>query len=137
MPAIFRGRRIHSAEGRLILEGARSSVPLDVLLNAVIPPPGVHEATPLLLGLVRRGDAGRAAGWGGVMVSSSVASIGRDGMPTPGLSIVGRATEGWVVGNDTLSRTLHGHTRRWAHRVVAEFGLAVPPAGRLEAGSLR
>jgi uncharacterized NAD(P)/FAD-binding protein YdhS len=132
-----RAPRIHALDGRLVLEGAETSFPLDVLVNAVIPPPGVHDATPLLLELVRRGHASRAPGWDGLMVSPSAASIGRDGVPTPGLSIVGRATEGWVVGNDTLSRTLHDHTRRWAHRVAAESDVPVPEAGRLAAGASR
>jgi len=130
-----RAPRILEGEGRLVLEGARNAYPLDVLVNAVIPPPGVHEATPLLLRLVDRGHASRAPGWDGVMISPSAASMGRDGRPTPGLSVVGRATEGWVVGNDTLSRTLHDHTRRWAHRVVAEAGVPASDAGRLAAGA--
>ncbi len=131
----LRAPRIHAWARRLVLEGARRTFPIDVLVNAVMPPPGVHSATPLLLRLVRRGHASRAPGWDGVRVSPSAESIGRDGMPRPGLSIVGRATEGWVVGNDTLSRTLHDHTRRWAHRVVAETGVAVPQTGRLAAGA--
>ncbi|CAN5745979.1 FAD/NAD(P)-binding domain-containing protein [soil metagenome] len=121
-----RAPRIDARDGHLVLHGEGSPLPLDVLVNAVIPPPGVHADTPLLLSLLRQGHTSRAPGWDGLMVSPSAASIGRDGSPTPGLSIVGRATEGWIVGNDTLSRTLHDHTRRWAHRLVAEAGVSVP-----------
>lgn len=124
-----RGPRIHAREGRLVLQGDGPPIPLDVLVNAVISPPGVHDDRPLLLQLVRQGHASRAPGWDGVVVSPSAASIGRDGSPTPGLSVVGRATEGWIVGNDTLSRTLHDHTRRWAARVVAEARVPAPGAG--------
>ncbi|TVP45601.1 MAG: hypothetical protein EA350_08620 [Gemmatimonadales bacterium] len=130
-----RAPRIRAREDRLVLVGATSSYVLDVLVNAVIPPPGVHEATPVLLKLVRRGQASRAAGWEGVMVSPSAESIGRDGAPTPGLSIVGRATEGWVLGNDTLNRNLHDHTRRWAQRIVGESAVAVPESSRMTAGA--
>ncbi|WP_182866607.1 FAD/NAD(P)-binding protein [Rhodopirellula sp. JC639] len=34
------------------------------------------------------------------------------------LAIFGRATEGWVVGNDTLSRGLHDQIDRWANRMA-------------------
>jgi hypothetical protein len=35
------------------------------------------------------------------------------------LSAVGRATEVWVLGNDTLSRRLHPESAAWARRIVA------------------
>jgi uncharacterized NAD(P)/FAD-binding protein YdhS len=120
---------IGAREGRLVLHGEGTPIPLDVLLNAVISPPGVHADRPLLLKLLRRGYASRAPGWQGIVTSPSAASIGRDGTPTPGLSVVGRATEGWILGNDTLSRTLHDHTRRWAARVMVEAGVPMPGPG--------
>jgi uncharacterized NAD(P)/FAD-binding protein YdhS len=119
---VVRAPRVRAQEGRLVLEAAGVPVPIDVLVNAVIPPPGVHRDTPLLMRLVARGHARRATGLNGLMVTPDAASIGDDGRVTPGLSVVGRATEGWVVGNDTLSRTLHDHTRRWARRMVATAG---------------
>lgn len=125
---------IRAHQGRLLLQGEGTPIPLDVLVNAVISPPGVHDDKPLLLELVRRGHASRAPGWESVVISPSAASIGRAGLPTPGLSIVGRATEGWVVGNDTLNRTLHGHTRRWAHRVLLEAKASAPQAERQTPG---
>ena len=42
----------------------------------------------------------------------------RDGSLSPGLSAIGRPTEDSVIGNDTLSRTLHPHADRWAGSVV-------------------
>lgn len=131
----LRAPRIEPREGRLVLHGEGTPIPLGVLINAVISPPGVNDDAPLLLKLVRRGYASRAPGRKSVMVSPSAASIGRDGLPTPGLSVVGRATEGWIVGNDTLNRTLHDHTRRWAERVVAEAGGPGSGAGRLRVGT--
>jgi diaminopimelate decarboxylase len=38
-----------------------------------------------------------------------------------GLSVFGRATEGWVVGNDTLSRTLHQQIENWAETIAVEL----------------
>ena len=131
-----RAPRIQSRQGHLVLHGKGAPIPLDVLVNAVIPPAGVHEDRPLLLTLVQRGHASRAPGWECLKVSPSAASIGRNGRPTPGLSIVGRATEGWIVGNDTLSRTLHDHTRHWAERVFAQSGLPRPSCDPPGAGML-
>jgi hypothetical protein len=37
---------------------------------------------------------------------------------TPGLAAIGRPTEDSVIGNDTLSRTLHPLADRWARRVL-------------------
>ncbi|MFG0288753.1 MAG: FAD/NAD(P)-binding protein [Rhodopirellula sp. JB044] len=37
------------------------------------------------------------------------------------LSILGRSTEGCVLGNDTLIRTLHDHPQRWATSVAANL----------------
>lgn len=109
---------IRASQGCLVLESGGASLRLDALVNAVLPPPGVHPDTPLLYRLLRRGHVCLAPVWHGIVVTDSAGSIGPDGMPVPGLSVVGRATEGWVLGNDTLNRTLHGHTRRWARRVL-------------------
>ncbi|MEJ5928471.1 FAD/NAD(P)-binding protein [Corynebacterium sp. H128] len=52
-------------------------------------------------------------------------------------AVIGRATELWVLGNDTLSRTQHDVIPRWARRVVSSISPAhvhgVPPMrARLE-----
>lgn len=130
----LREPRIRADERRLVLHGEGSPIALDVLVNAMVPPPGVHAETPLLLRLVQRGFASLVPGWDGVMISPGAASIGRDGQPTPGLSMVGRATEGWVVGNDTLGRTLHHHTRRWARRILREATASAAQVGLPVAG---
>ena len=41
-----------------------------------------------------------------------------DGSPSLGLAAIGRPTEDVVIGNDTLGRTLHPLSDRWARRVV-------------------
>ena len=110
--------RIREREGHLVLEARGAFIRLDVLLNAVTPPPGVHRDTPLLHQLLCRGHLRRVPGWRAVAITSSAEGVGSGGHPTPGLSVVGRATEGWVLGNDTLNRSLHEHTRRWARRIL-------------------
>jgi uncharacterized NAD(P)/FAD-binding protein YdhS len=98
--------------------GRLGPVALDVLVNAIVPPPGVHEDTPLLWRLRARGLVRAGAGGRGVEVDHTGACVGADGTVTGGLAAVGRATEGWVLGNDTLSRRLHPETSAWARRVV-------------------
>jgi uncharacterized NAD(P)/FAD-binding protein YdhS len=132
---VVRAPRIQTREGRLVLKAAGASIPIDVLVNAVIPPPGVHEDTPLLLRLVGRGHARRAPGWNGLQVTPRAESIGADGRPMPGLAVVGRSTEGWVVGNDTLSRTLHDHTRRWARCMLVKADRSTPDGTYVSAGA--
>jgi uncharacterized NAD(P)/FAD-binding protein YdhS len=137
---LVRAARVVTVDGRFALAPAEGGdpadavppVPLDVLVNAVIPPPGVHHDTPLLWRLQGRGAVRTGAGGTGLEVDPSAACIGVDGAATPGLSAIGRATEGWVLGNDTLSRRLHPETRGWAHRIVATAAddLAATPLRR-------
>lgn len=59
------------------------------------------------------------------------------GTVRPGLASVGRASEPYILGHDTLSRTLHGVIPAWARRIGADHGPAqvhgIPPlTGRLE-----
>ncbi len=69
----------------------------DVHVDAVMPPPGATGR--LLEQLVAAGHLTVPAGRRGISGCA------------PGLSVVGRPTEDWVIGNDTLSRTLHAHAR--------------------------
>ena len=66
----------------------------------------------------------------GLDVAPDAGVIGPDGRRVPGLSVIGRATEDSVIGNDTLSRTLHPHADRWAARVVRRAVAAAPVGGR-------
>jgi hypothetical protein len=125
---LVRAPRIVAIDGRLALAAAEETsdpgepvrpVPLDVLVNAVISPPGVHQDTPLLWRLRGRGAVRTGAGGSGLEVDHTAACVGGDGAVTPGLSADGRATEVWVLGNDTLSRRLHPESAAWARRIVA------------------
>jgi diaminopimelate decarboxylase len=89
----------------------------DVVLDAVIPGPGARG--PLFERLLEDGVARVPRGRRGVEVTADGTCIGRDGRPSAGLAAIGRPTEDSVIGNDTLSRTLHPQADRWARRVVA------------------
>ena len=112
-------RVITHDDGFILVTGGRRT-PIDVLVDAVIEPPGVAPGASLWGQLLRRGQARVAPGTRGVEITADAMCVDREGRPVPGLAAVGRATEGWVLGNDTLSRTLHAETRRWAHRIVAD-----------------
>jgi hypothetical protein len=90
------------------------------LVDAVLAPPGPPpEPAGLVAGLIGAGHARVAPGGRrGIEVGPSAACVGRSGASSAGLSAVGRLTEDWVIGNDTLSRRLHSHPDRWARRVV-------------------
>ena len=87
------------------------------MVDAVLPAPGA-TASGLLGALVQGGHARVLEGRRGLDVTTSGSCRGRDGNITPGLSAIGRPTEDSVIGNDTLSRSLHPHADRWARRVV-------------------
>ena len=58
---------------------------------------------------------------GGVEVDTKGSAIGRAGAPTPGLSVVGAATEGCVIGTDALPSTRNRWTANWAERTASEL----------------
>lgn len=97
---------------------------VEAVIDAVLPAPGL-DASPLLVQLAAEGLVERAAGGRGVRVA-------RDGTPlvgrTPqrGLAVIGRATEDWIIGNDTLDRSLHGTAAAWARRIAAGLTADAP-----------
>ena len=93
---------------------------VDVVVDAVLPGPGaIGLRSELLEQLVADGHARIAPRRRGLEVNEEAACIGADGNHSPGLAAIGRPTEDSVIGNDTLSRTLHPNADRWA-RGVAE-----------------
>lgn len=88
----------------------------DATINATIPPAGGAELAAPLDGLLRDGHLSIGT-MGGVRVDINAHALTRDG-PAKGLSVIGRATEGCVLGNDTLSRSLHDLPENWAAAVV-------------------
>jgi diaminopimelate decarboxylase len=116
---VARGRLAH-AGGRTELRSAAGALEIDLVVDAVLAPPGA-AASPgdpiaglLADGFVRLAPGGRR----GIEVLPDGRCVSRTGAITPGLAVIGRATEDWVIGNDTLSRGLHGHPDRWARAVA-------------------
>lgn len=94
-----------------------------VVIDAVIPPPGVVDGT-LCRALVDAGHARIRPGTRGLDVEPDGTVAGQRH-----LAAVGRMTEDVVLGNDTLSRTLHDVIPRWARRVVPgpQTAHGIPP----------
>ncbi len=100
-----------------------------VVVDAVIPPPGVVAGT-LEHRLVEQGMARIRPGTRGLDVEPDGTVVGQTS-----LAAVGRMTEDVVLGNDTLSRTLHDVIPRWARRIVPgpQQAHGIPPlTARLE-----
>lgn len=100
------------------LETVGASRVVDVVVDAVLAPPGVPDPSGLGATLVRAGTVRRLAGGRGLDVDANGSCRSPAGHPTLGLASVGRPTEDAVIGNDTLSRTLHPIGERWASRVA-------------------
>lgn len=93
----------------------------DLLVDAVLAPPGIRHVTPdSLLGRLRDSGALTAAPHGrGALVDGWSRALDASGAPVPGLAIAGRATEDVVIGTDTLIRSLHPQIDGWARHVLA------------------
>ncbi len=110
----------------------------------MIPPPGAANThVPLLEQLLRDGHVRIPPGRRGLELAEDVTCVGADGTPSRGLSAIGRPTEDWVIGNDTLNRALHPQPDLWARRVISQGARpvsdvrskcagVVPLRGRLE-----
>src|SRR5690625_4093460 len=88
-----------------------------LVVDAVSAPPGLPRGDELweqLLadGLVRLGPTGR-----GILTDAAGACLGTDGFRN-GLAAVGRMTEDYVIGTDTLLRSMHPELELWADRLL-------------------
>ncbi|MFG0265868.1 MAG: FAD/NAD(P)-binding protein, partial [Rhodopirellula sp. JB055] len=88
-----------------------------VVVNAVIASPSQVDETGPLSQLILRGDVEVDPLTQAIRVNDSGNVLGG----REGLAVFGRATEGWVVGNDTLSRTLHSQIQNWASAIAVEI----------------
>lgn len=95
----------------------------DVVIDCVLAPPGLVQGQ-WPAELVERGLLVQATGRRGVAVAPDASCLAPDGTPIAGLAALGRPTEDVVIGNDTLSRTLHPSAERWAERVAARCATA-------------
>jgi diaminopimelate decarboxylase len=106
-------------DGRTLLTGRNGELAVDVVVDGVLPGPGYLPGQDQLLdGLVADGYARVASGRRGLDVDADGSCRSHDGSLSVGLSAIGRPTEDAVIGNDTLSRTLHPLSDRWARRIV-------------------
>lgn len=98
---------------------ARELAP-DLVVDAVLPPPGVRDLPPghLLRGLVEDGLLVPARGHRGARVGRGGEVLDPAGAPVPGLALIGRAAEGAVLATDTLLRDMHPAVDLWARRVL-------------------
>ena len=112
------GRLEEGADGTVVVAGSVER-PVDVVVDAVLPGPGVLPGQDALLdGLIEDGLVRVAPGRRGLDVDAAGSCRSIDGSLSSGLAAIGRPTEDAVIGNDTLSRTLHPLSDRWARRVV-------------------
>lgn len=118
-PADNLGRILALVDAGIVdLSGEYSDSSDPVHLDAVIAAPSDSPADSPILGLLQSGVIHRMAGGGGIEVDRCGRPIANDGQIVDRLAILGRPTEGCIVGNDTLSRTLHQHPQSWAESVV-------------------
>jgi diaminopimelate decarboxylase len=99
-----------------VADGARQA---GIVVDAVLPGPGVSaHSDSVPARLVADGHARVARFRRGLDVDADGSCRSPDGSSTAGLAAIGRPTEDAVIGNDTLSRTLHPLADRWARRVI-------------------
>ncbi|GAB3595254.1 Diaminopimelate decarboxylase [Corynebacterium faecale] len=103
----------HLGRGGEPLKDLVRELDITVVIDGVIPPPGVVPGT-LVAQLVDAGHARIRPGTRGLDVEPDGTVVGQHHV-----AAVGRMTEDVVLGNDTLSRTLHDVIPRWARRVVS------------------
>ena len=121
---LARNPNVSRSDAGFELDTGSAARRVDHLVNAVIAPPGVGaEPTALFASLLAAGFVRTTAHADGIDVDRDARAIGANGEPTPGLSVVGRMTDGATLGNDTLSRTLHDVPGRWARACLADIGI--------------
>lgn len=120
-PAESVGRLLTLMRERIVTLGTDTDQvsEVDVTVNAVIAGPHELAKNGPLMQLIEAGLVETDPTCGGVMVNANGYATGS----VNGLAVFGRATEGWVVGNDTLTRTLHDHIENWAQSVAASLEL--------------
>lgn len=115
-PPLVNARKIVALCDAGVIDAAHMTGALpahDLIVDAVLPPPGARDARDPLLDFLReRGYIALYAGRRGVAVDEAL------GTGTPGLAVVGRACEDVIMGHDTLTRTLHPQLDRWAARLT-------------------
>lgn len=118
------GATLDTSRRPVRLRTANGELPVELVIDAVLPPPGVPSgSTGPVAELLAAGHLRRVEGGRGIVVMSDGACLDAAGRAHATLSAIGRPTEDCVVGNDTLSRTLHDVADRWARRVAQYAGV--------------
>lgn len=117
-----------SDQNGLTLKSEGKQIAVDRLINAVIPDCGQFAEDSLLEQLLSSGKVRRMLGAGGIAVDGAARPIlpkkeNTVEQKTGGLAVIGRPTEGCVLGNDTLSRQLHACPDQWARSVCEQIAL--------------
>ncbi|WP_087116709.1 FAD/NAD(P)-binding protein [Corynebacterium urinipleomorphum] len=101
------------ARGGEDLREVAASVGANIVIDAVLAPPGVVEGT-LVGDLVQAGVGQRYA-------DTNALHVGRDGtlVGQKHIAAAGRMNEGLILGHDTLRRSAHDVVEQWADRVSA------------------
>ena len=94
---------------------------IDRYVNAVIASPLQPASDGPVSSLQELGVLQRLHRGVGFSVDDAGRPITADSDEMTGLAVLGRTTEGCVLGNDTLSRKLHRHDRAWAESVVHRY----------------
>lgn len=113
----FLDGQIDCDRGRVTLTSETEKCQLDAIVDAIIPSSCHHAPGSVIEKLMDSHCLIQSQTHGGVLVDESAQAISKSGGNVEGLSLVGRAAEGCVLGNDTLSRKLHSYPQMWARRV--------------------
>lgn len=118
------------ADPLLLAQGAEGQAAPEVMIDAVLAPPGIVSVTdPLLAALQERGLLAVRPGRRGAMVAEDATALAADGRPHEHLAVVGRACEDHVIGHDTLNRHLQPDIDTWAARVTDRSTMTHRPTG--------
>lgn len=96
---------------------------VDALIDAVLAPSGFWPgAYPELADIEQYlgiwADPEKKGARTGVRTDEDGTVVDDDVRPIHGLAAIGRITEGWVLGMDTLNTTVHPHMLNWAKRIA-------------------
>ncbi len=126
---LVHGARLTSTDGRTWLRSEQGERAVDVVIDAVLPGPGASGAhSALLQQLIGEGHARLTDGRRGLRVAADAGCTDENERSSAGLSAIGRPTEDAVIGNDTLSRTLHPLADLWARSVLRRAGQSKVPS---------
>ncbi len=114
----LQGSTLATCSDGLVLRNSSQQTAIDKLIHAVIPAPGATAAGGPLASLEQQGVLRRLHRGCGFAVDEAGTPLGGAAKNADGLALLGRATEGCILGNDTLSRKLHQHDRLWAEAFV-------------------